>query len=301
MKFRGYSMNFLHYPVMNKEVVDIFSKTGKELFIDCTVGMGGHSYHILRNFKNSKIIAIDCDRRSLEMAKKNLKEFGERVCFHRFNYIEFFKKTNFLNRKVSAILVDPGISSYQLKDKNRGFSHSIDSRLDMRKDEASELTAFDVINSFSERQLTEIFTEYGEVKKAEELSKEIIERRLFGVIDSTLKLREIIEKIYKWKPIKGKIHPAAKVFQALRIFVNKELEGVEIFLKKIPEYFNSGTRIIFLSYHSIEDRIVKKTFRYLCKIMKAKIIKPFPGFPSKNEIMINHSSRSAKLRAVEVL
>ena len=294
-------MEFLHYPVMNKEVIDIFSQTEKEIFIDCTTGMGGHSYYILKNFKNTRIIAIDLDEDSINKAKINLKEFGDRVNFYQFNFIDLFDKEIFDEGKISGILIDPGISTYQLMRQNRGFSHQQNAPLDMRKDPSIEITAHDIIHSFKEKQLIDIFVTYGEVNRARELAKKIIEKRLFNSIDSTSKLREIIERVYQWKPRKGKVHPAAKVFQALRIFINRELEGIGDFLKKMPQVLNSGCRVVFLTYHSIEDRIVKQTFGFLQKMEKVKILKPFPAFPSENEVKINPSSRSAKLRAVEVL
>ena len=294
-------MEFLHYPVMNKEIIDVFDHTDKNTFVDCTIGPGGHSYHILKHFEDSKIIAIDVDGESLKKAEANLKGFGDRIRFYQFNFIHLFDRINGLKENVSGILIDPGISTYQLKQKNRGFSHSIDSPLDMRKDSATELTAYEVINSFKGDQLIEIFEMYGEVRNAGELAKKIIERRLFHPIDTTFKLREIVEHVYRWKHRKGKIHPAAKVFQAIRIFVNKELEGIGDFLKKLPDCLKAGARVVHLTYHSIEDRIVKKMFGLLQNQARVKVIKPFPAFPSKSEIAANPPSRSSKLRAVEVL
>jgi len=294
-------MNFLHYPVMNKEIVNILAGSFKDLFIDCTIGMGGHSYYILKDIKNSKVIAIDVDDESIKQAKINLKEFSNRVTYFRFNYVDLFQKIDLFNKKVSGILIDPGISMFQLRSEKRGFSHNIDSYLDMRKDKTQRLTAYDVINSFKEDQLIKIFESYGEVKKARELSKAIIEKRLFGCIKTTFDLKKIIERIYGNRLKKGKVHPAAKVFQALRIFVNREFKGVENFLKEIPNYLNSGAKIFFLTYHSIEDRLVKKKFNFLEEEMKIRILKPFPMFPSEAEIIKNPTSKSAKLRVAEVI
>lgn len=292
-------MKLQHYPVMNKEVTAIFAETGRKCFIDCTLGMGGHSRHILEAFENAKVMGIDTDEKSLEQAKANLGDFADRVEFYCFNFTELFEKLDLAGKDISGILIDPGISTYQLSDQTRGFSHNIDSALDMRKDSRSQLTAYNIINSFTEKQLTEMFEKYGEIRKAAELSKRIIEARLFNPIDSTLKLKEVVEKLYGWKPKRGKTHPAANVFQALRIVVNKELEGIEDFLKKIPRFL-SRTRIVFITFHSLEDRIVKRTFITLQKEMKLKIIKPFPAFPSESEIARNQPSRSAKLRAGEL-
>lgn len=294
-------MKFLHYPVMNREIINIFDRTQKKTFVDCTVGMGGHSYCILNHFQDSQIIAIDIDKKSLKQAKTNLKEFSSRIVFHSFNFVDLFEKLDLSKEPVSGILVDPGISMVQLKDDHRGFSHHINAELDMRKDKRSKLTAFEVINSFSQLQLEDIFKKYGEVRNSEKLAKKIIETRLFEKIDSTLKLRSIIEKVYGKKIPKGKVHPAAQVFQALRIFVNRELEGMASFIDKIPRFLQSGARMVFLTYHSLEDRIVKKAFRLLQKKSEIKILKPFPGFPSADEISHFPASRSAKLRAGEVI
>jgi 16S rRNA (cytosine1402-N4)-methyltransferase len=294
-------MNLQHYPVMNKEIIDIFRETEQEYFVDCTLGMGGHSHRILETFKDSRIIGIDMDEESLTQARANLAEFGDRVEFHRFDFTGLFEKLDIREKQVSGILVDPGISIYQLKTPGRGFSHSIDAPLDMRKDKRGELTAYDVVNSYNEKELTGIFEKYGEIPRAKELSKRIIETRLFHTIDSTVKLSAIVEKLYGWRPKKGKTHPAANVFQALRIVVNRELEDIDAFIKKIPCFLKKGTRIVFLTFHSVEDRIIKRAFLELKKEMKLEILKPFPAFPSKEEVELNLPSRSVKLRAGEIL
>lgn len=288
---------------MNREIVAILGDSPGELFIDCTVGMGGHSYYLLKNFDHIRIIAVDIDEDSLQKARISLAEFQDRVEFHRCNFIDVFEQTDLRKegKTTAGLLIDPGISMVQLKDPGRGFSHNIDSPLDMRKDKKEERNASQVINTFSEHRLTEIFENYGDVERAAPLSKKIIERRLFGPIDTTFQLKEVIEKIYGKKQKKGETHPAARVFQALRIFVNRELEGVEAFLEKLPQHLGRGAKIIFLSYHSIEDRMVKRVFNRLKKELKARIIKPFPTFPKEDEIRMNPPSRSAKLRAVEVL
>ena len=146
-------MKFLHYPVMNREIVTIFEKTRRDIFIDCTVGMGGHSYCILNHFKNSQVIAVDQDKKSLNLAKKNLKEFSMRIEYYSFNFLHLFEKLDLSQKSVSAILIDPGISMVQLKDSSRGFSHQIDSELDMRKDQDTKVTAHEVVNSYSQLSL----------------------------------------------------------------------------------------------------------------------------------------------------
>jgi 16S rRNA (cytosine1402-N4)-methyltransferase len=294
-------MNFQHYPVMNREVLAIFAGTRKKLFVDCTVGGGGHSRHILAAFATSRVIAIDQDGESLALAGENLRDFGRRVRFHLGNYLSLFEDFDCRRLNVSGVLVDPGISTVQLKDGRRGFSHSVDGPLDMRKNpEASGLTAADVLNTFPEAELAGIFSRYGEVPGAGRLAKAVIEKRLFTPWSSTAQLRRLVEEITRWHPRPGLVHPAARVFQALRIFVNRELEGLDAWLAKIPGHLLPGSRVVFLTYHSLEDRLVKHAFQQLQRLGKAELIKPFPAVPGSDEVEENLASRSAKLRALEV-
>ncbi len=293
-------MNFLHYPVMNREVLEIFQGSAKKLFVDCTVGGGGHSHLILSAFPAARVIAIDQDKESIALARKNLGSFGPRVRFHLGTFIDLFEKFNCLKPAVSGILVDPGISTVQLKEGARGFSHTLDGPLDMRKDQRDSLTAADVLNTFSEQKLAEIFGRYGNVAEAGRLAKKIIEKRLFAPMQSTVQLRRLVEDLTHWRPRPGSVHPAAKVFQALRIVINRELEGVEAWLEKIPDNLRAGGRVVFITYHSLEDRLVKKGFQRLQQSQKVRLLRPFPGFPSDEEVARNLASRSAKLRALEV-
>ncbi|MCP5046851.1 MAG: 16S rRNA (cytosine(1402)-N(4))-methyltransferase RsmH [bacterium] len=290
-----------HYPVMHREVIDIFKETHRQWFIDCTLGMGGHTRHLLKTFTEARAIGLDVDGKSLDLARENLDEFKERVQLHRLNFISLFEELDLTGKEISGLLVDPGLSIYQLKDAERGFSHTLEARLDMRKDLRSELTAYDVVNNYTEKQLTGLFEAYGEIRRAAGLAKKIIEARLFGTVDTTVKLTAIVEKFYGWRPKRGKTHPAANIFQALRIAVNRELEEIDEFIKKAPAFLKKGARIVFLSFHSVEDRIVKKAFIALQKEGKIAVIKPFPAFPSESEVAENLPSRSVKLRAGEVL
>jgi 16S rRNA (cytosine1402-N4)-methyltransferase len=294
-------MNSQHYPVMYNEVSDLFEETGQKLFIDCTLGMGGHTRHILEAYPDSEVIALDVDEQSIDRAKDNLADLGQRVTFFKINFTNLFAEIDLNNKDVSGILVDPGISIFQLKESERGFSHSREARLDMRKDMRTTLTAHEIINTYSEKQLAEMFTSYGEIPKAPALAKKIIEKRLFGSIDTTTQLAELTAKFYNWRPKRGKTHPAANLFQALRIRVNGELEGIDGFIRQMPQYLPKGARIAFLTFHSVEDRIVKRTFTALQRENKISIIKPFPMFPGEKEVAENLPSRSAKLRAGEIL
>ena len=294
-------MEILHHPVMSREIIASFSETRQNLFVDCTVGMGGHTEHILRAFPRARVLAVDTDRESLSKARVKLAEFCERIQFHCFNFVDLFENIDFTNLDSSGILIDPGLSMAQLKDADRGFSHNLDAPLDMRKDRRTPLTAAEVVNTYSESQLGEIFRKYGELPHAERLAKKIIERRLRRTITSTGMLKGLVEDTYGRRVAKGKSHPAARAFQALRIFVNGELEGIGGFLEKIPRMMNAGLRIAFLTYHSLEDRIVKQTYRLLKTAGKIEILKPFPAFPREEEIKQNPASRSARLRLAEVL
>jgi len=293
-------MSFQHYPVMSREVIEMIKEARGSLVVDCTLGIGAHTFLILSEIKNLKVIGIDMDKDSIEIAKKNLHKFKNRVKFKNLNFINIFKEKDIPWDEVGAVFVDSGISTYQLKSDEKGFSHSLESRLDMRKNKDLEIDAFKVINHFSQNEIEKILRDYGEVRGAKSLAKKIIERRLFKKIEKTTELREIVEEFYNWKPKKGQTSPAAKVFQALRIYVNKEVEGIEEFIQSCVENMSKGSRIIFLTYHSIEDRIVKREFLNLEKNGLAKIIKPFPMLPSKEEIRENLPSRSARLRCIEV-
>ena len=293
-------MNFLHYPVMNKEVLDIFQGSAKKLFVDCTVGGGGHSHRLLTAFPDARIIAVDQDEESLALARKNLQDFGRRVRYHSGTFIDLFEKFDCRKLAVSGILVDPGISTVQLKNSPRGFSHTVDGPLDMRKDQRTALTAAEVLNSFSEEKLAGIFSRYGELAEAGRLAKKIIEKRLFARLQSTVQMRLLVEEVTRWRPRPGSVHPAAKVFQALRIYINRELEGIEAWLEKIPAHLRAGGRVVFITYHSLEDRLVKKGYQRLRQAGKVTLLRPFPCFPSDEEIARNPASRSAKLRALEV-
>jgi len=290
-----------HYPVMNREVLSLFKTKGRGIYIDCTVGLGGHAGLILKNIHGSKLIGIDVDEESIDIARKNLEEFGDRAELLKMEFKDIFNVKEIEWKNVKGVLVDPGLSMFQLRSNERGFSYIEDSKLDMRKDRSGKIDAEQVVNTFSEKDLSEIFKKYGDVKGSKGLAKRIIERRLFDRIDTTHKLKVIIEKFFGWKPAKGKSHPAAKVFQALRIFINNELEGVEKFIKNIPNYLQSGSLFVFLTYHSTEDRIIKKALKSLEEEKIVKLVKPFPMKPKDEEVRENFPSRSASLRAVELL
>ncbi len=297
-------MKLQHYPVMNKEVLALLAKTSLNIILDCTLGAGGHALKILENFPQCRLIGIDIDPQAIALARNNLLNFENRCRFICCSFEDIFSYQQLIPfSEISAIIVDPGLSMWQIKESNRGFSHSKNEFLDMRKSPKQEPTAFEIINHYSFQELNRIFLDYGELnpKASARLCQQIIEQRLQKKISTTAELRQIIERVFYWKPQKGKTHPAAPVFQALRIFINRELERLEEWLLQLPDYFRKQCRLIFLTYHSLEDRIVKKALKRLEELQKALILKPFPLKPSSQEIRSNPPSRSAKLRACEFL
>ena len=289
-----------HYPVMSNEIIALLRDVPPGWLIDCTVGLGGHSRRILEELDHLKVLALDVDPDSLEVARSRLERWSEKVKLMQIDYAVCLDHPEVENKRISAVLVDPGISTMQMWDPERGFSHNLDAPLDMRKDRSTELTAAEVVNTFSEAQLSRIFQDYGEVRRAAELAKRIVETRLFGPIQTTAQLRKVVEKVFGSRIPRGKVHPAARVFQALRICVNRELEGVEAFIEKLPHLMAPGGRILFLTFHSLEDRMVKHSFRRLQSQGHLTLIRPFPMVPGEEEIQENPPSHSAKLRVAVV-
>lgn len=285
-----------HIPVMPLEVSNYLVNNPNGLYIDCTFGDGGHALHLLNNFKNIKIIAFDWDE---DVSKRFFEEedlLKGRVIFIRENFKNIRKFLLKINvNKVDGVLADLGVSSKQLENLGRGFSFNSDI-LDMRMDNRNKLTAKEVINSYSSEDLADIFYTYGEEHKSRQIAKAIVLRRKTMIIDSAIKLQKIIHSV---KRINGKRNPATKVFQALRIFINNELKNLEALLLDTPRLLNIGGRIAIISFHSLEDRIVKKNFKYNSNYKVYKIITKKIITPSKKEIKNNYKSRSAKMRVAE--
>ncbi|MDR2666071.1 MAG: 16S rRNA (cytosine(1402)-N(4))-methyltransferase RsmH [Endomicrobium sp.] len=285
-----------HIPVMPLEVSNYLVNNPNGLYIDCTFGDGGHTLHLLNNFKNIKIIAFDWDE---DVSKRFFEEenlLKGRVIFIRENFKNIRKFLLKINvSKVDGVLADLGVSSKQLGNLVRGFSFNSDI-LDMRMDNRNKLTAKEIINSYSSEDLADIFYTYGEEYKSRQIAKAIVLRRKTMIIDTAIKLQEIIHSV---KRINGKKNPATKVFQALRIFINNELKNLEALLLDTPRLLNTGGRIAIISFHSLEDRIVKKNFKHNSNYKVYKIITKKIITPSKKEIQNNYKSRSAKMRVAE--
>ena len=308
-------MKFQHEPVLVKEVLEYLAPSSNENFVDCTLGGGGHAKEILKmTSPNGKLLGIDLDKEAIKASGEELKEFQGRF---------FLVNDNFKNLKqiiyvaefnnINGILLDLGLSSYELQDAARGFSFKGSAWLDMRFGEEGK-TAVDIVNNYKEEELTKIFKEYGEERFAGLIAREIVKERKINKITKTDQLVGIIERVYKNKPKPKKIHVATKVFQALRIEVNDELNNLKKVLPQALEILTVGGRLAVISFHSLEDRIVKEFFKReakecicppklpicICghkaqlKILTKKVI-----IPSWAEIKSNPRSRSAKLRVAQ--
>lgn len=297
----------MHIPVLLKEVVEILEPREGDFVVDLTVGAGGHAFEFANKIgKKGILVGVDTDEEMLKIAEKKLMSIEESrrpqifLVHSNFSYIDqIIEKLNSeegLSRTPDIFFADLGVSSYHFDWAERGFSLNKLGPLDMRLSR-SGLTAEYVIMNFPEKQIEEILRKYGEERLSRRIAKEIVKVRQKKKISTTLELAEIVQKVYRSCGIFPKIHPATKTFMALRIFVNKELENLEALLEKIPSFVKNGTKIGIISFHSLEDRIVKKKFSSWQDQFLGKIITKKPITPSEEEIILNPRSRSAKFRA----
>jgi 16S rRNA (cytosine1402-N4)-methyltransferase len=287
----------VHEPVLLKEVIEYLNVRENRNYIDCTIGEGGHAREILRkNGPRGKILGIEIDP---ELYQKLKKEKLERLILVNYSYSnlkEIVKRENF--GKVSGILFDLGISSWHLEKSKRGFSFLKDEPLIMRYDLKNEkITASEILNKWPREDIERIIKEFGQEKFAKNITREILKERKFKKIERTSQLVEIIKRAVPIWYQKRKIHFATKTFQALRIAVNNELENLKKGLKEALEILEPGGRMVVISFHSLEDRIVKNFFKENSKKGILKILTKKPIRPKIEEIKINPRSRSAKLRA----
>lgn len=306
-------MDFKHVSVLLNETIEALNIKEDGIYVDCTLGGAGHSSEILKRLKSrGKLIGIDQDKDALRAAKERLSGYNN-VTFVHDNFSNIDSVLNKLDiDKVDGILMDLGVSSYQLDEGERGFSYMQDSALDMRMNREAEFSAFDVVNGYKEEELYRIIKEYGEEKFARRIAKFIIDRRKTKNITTTLELVDIIKSAIPAKARREGPHPAKRTFQAIRIEVNKELEILGKAIEDAVSRLNSGGRISIITFHSLEDRIVKNKYRELenpctcpkefpvciCgKVPKLKVITRKPIEPSEMEVSENPRSRSAKLRA----
>jgi 16S rRNA (cytosine1402-N4)-methyltransferase len=291
-----------HIPVLLEEVFQYLGAEREGVYIDCTLGPGGHSRFILQKNPKARVIGFDVDEKSLLAAKENLFEFADRVSLYHSDF-RYLPDLDLEFSRVKGVLLDLGLSSFQLDAPDRGFSYNQEGPLDMRMDLRNKTTAAKILEKSSEHRLAQIFHEYGELRQARKLASAIVSRRKIQPIETTTQLFRLVEEVCRWRPQKGKTHPAARVFQALRIEVNQELEDLDVFLRKIIKRVPSGARLTAISFHSLEDRIVKHTLLELAADREARpmlrILTKKPVRPSAKEVGANFRSRSAKLRAAE--
>jgi len=294
--------SFSHKPVMVKEVLHWLNPKENGVYVDCTLGAGGHSKALLEKAKGKiRVIGIDQDEQALRVAKENLDVYEERISFVKGNFKDISLILNrYKIRDVDGILYDLGISSLQLSNPERGFSFRYNSFLDMRIDQGQELTAAKLINEGSCKELEDIFFKFGEERWARRIAEFIVKQRQAHPLETTKELVDVIRKAIPGEVRrKRKLHFATKVFQALRIAVNQELNNLTISLKEAVEALGKKGRICVISYHSLEDRIVKKEFKQEEKEEKLTILTKKVIKPSREEIKVNFRARSAKLRVAE--
>lgn len=289
-------MRPMHKPVLLEEVIN-FLNVKDGIYVDCTLGLGGHSEKILQILNGrGKLIGLERDEAALEIAKGRLKDFSNCYLFHA-NFLELNDVLKSLNidKITGGVLLDLGVSSIQLDNPDRGFSFKNNASLDMRMDKNESLTAFKVVNNYRENELADLIYKYGEERYSRKIARLIVETRSkIGSIKTTNELASLVLKCYPKRYFKT--HPATRTFQALRIEVNKELESLDKFLCFIPELLLPNSRLCVISFHSLEDRIVKN---FLKNNDKFNVLTKKPIVPSQDEIEKNIRARSAKLRAAE--
>ena len=283
------AQEFLHVPVLSQEVVEGLAVRESGHYLDATVGGGGHSRLILQAAADVRVTAIDQDQDALRATQKHLAEFGDRVEFI-FSNFSLYKYTP---NTFDGILADLGVSSYHLDQPERGFSFRHAANLDMRMDQRQSLTAAEVVNQWDEAELADIFFKYGEERLSRRIARRIVEKRPFN---TTTELAESIAYAVPRQYRYGRIHPATRVFQALRIVVNDELRCLESFLAQAPVALVPGGRIAIISFHSLEDRLVKHGLRNSPWL---KVLTKKPITAGEEELAGNPRSRSAKLRIAE--
>mgnify|MGYP002677893956 FL=1 len=309
-------MEFKHKSVLLEETIENLNIKPDGIYVDGTLGGGGHSYHIAEQLSsNGRLIGIDQDADAIAAATKRLEPFSDRVTIVRNNYCNFEQVLRELSvDKVDGIVLDLGVSSYQLDTAERGFTYKTDAPLDMRMDQRQQLTAKDIVNTYSEFDLYRIIRDYGEDRFAKNIARHIVSARQIKPIETTFELNEVIKAAIPMKVRAVGGHPAKKTFQAIRIELNHELDVLEDSIDTMIDHLNDKGRICIITFHSLEDRIVKTRFRNcenpctcppdfpvcVCgKKSKGKVITRKPIVPSEEELEENKRSKSSKLRVFE--
>lgn len=306
-------MEFRHYTVMKNEAVDALECTEGKIYVDCTLGGGGHSELILQRISpTGKLFAFDIDDDAINYASERLKDYDNlTIIKDSYTNIKSQMAAHGVDKITGGVLLDLGASYHQLTKAERGFSFMHDAPLDMRFNMDSDFSAYDVVNGYSEDELVKIFSEYGEERFSKRIAKSIVTIREKNPIKTTLELAELIKK--STPRIKTSIHPATRVFQAIRIEVNGELKNVNKILTDVLDLLGYGAIISVISFHSLEDRIVKRLFKYeaqkcrcnnmicTCEPPRIELVNRKPIVASDEEIRENPPSRSAKLRVARYI
>lgn len=309
-------MEFKHKSVLLYETVDQLNIKPDGIYVDGTLGGGGHSYEIASRLSDKgRLIGIDQDEDAIKAASERLKPFMDRVTIVRNNYCNMDKVLDELSiDKVDGIMLDLGVSSYQLDTAERGFTYNVDAKLDMRMDQRQEVTARDIVNDYSEYDLYRIIRDYGEDRFAKNIAKHIVAARQKKPIETTFELNEIIKAAIPMKVRATGGHPSKRTYQAIRIELNRELEVLENSIDMMIDRLNKGGRLCIITFHSLEDRIVKARYKNnenpctcppsfptcVCgKKSKGKVITRKPIIPSEEELEENSRSKSSKLRVFE--
>lgn len=311
-------VNFVHKSVLLDETIEMLNIKPNGIYVDGTLGGGGHSYEVCKRLGESgRLIGIDQDEAAIVAGGKRLEEFGDKVTIVRSNY-SYMKEVlhNLEIEKVDGIILDLGVSSYQIDTPERGFSYRENAPLDMRMDTRGNMTAKDIINGYSEMELYRIIRDYGEDKFAKNIAKHIVKRREVAPLETTDELTEAIKAAIPMKIRMNGGHPAKKTFQAIRIELNKELEVLTDSLDSMISMLNPGGRLCVITFHSLEDRIVKSIYRKnenpctcppnfpvcICgKVSQGKAMTRKPIIPSEEEMECNKRAKSSKLRVFEKL
>ncbi len=308
-------MDMTHNPVLLYECIEALDIKPDGVYVDGTLGRAGHSGEIVKRLATGRLIAIDRDQVAIDAAEKKLAAFGEKVCFVHNDFRNLKQILGQLGiEKIDGILLDLGVSSPQLDDASRGFSYMADAPLDMRMDRSANLSAYDVINGYDEASLRRIFFEYGEERYSNKIAANICKAREVKPIETTLELVDIIRASMPAAALREKQHPAKRCFQAIRIAVNDELGALSQVLEDAIDHLSPEGRIAIITFHSLEDRIVKKSFNEqvnpcICppnfpvcacgRVPKLKLVSRKPILPTADEVENNPRARSAKLRVAE--
>lgn len=309
-------ISFSHRSVLLDECIESLAIKPDGVYVDGTAGGGGHSLEIVKRLtKGGRLIAIDRDDAAIRAASERLRDYLDRVTFVRNNFSSAADVCRELGVEgIDGILLDLGVSSYQLDTAERGFTHNIDAPLDMRMDRRNELDAYTVVNTYSLEELKRIIWEYGEERFAPKIASAIVRRRESKPVETTGELVDIIKSAIPSAAREGGHHPAKRTFQAIRIEVNGELDAIEPAIRKAVGIMNPGGRIVIITFHSLEDRIVKQTYADMAsgctcprdlpicvcgKVPEVRVLTRKPILPSEAEVENNPRSRSAKLRVAE--